>query len=172
MSKQAPGRYYRRHRKIATIAGRASDGSVILGPEVTALITRYRYGASRRKPHYVYWHEGTLYRARNCATRIEDGKPGGWAWALEPIPEAAAWDAYAAQSAEQGLPVVTLQIRDGRAAATGATGTAYAGAVLLDGTEPADYVADLLGLEAPARKPKPEPAPERPAYRPRHMRAA
>lgn len=160
--KQASGRYYRRHRRIATISGHAEDGSTILGPEVSALITRYRYGARRRNPHYVYWYDGRFYRARNCATTIEDGKPGGWTWAIEPIAEATAWDAYADQSEEQGYPVVRLAIRDGRATATGADGTDYAGAILLDGTEAADYVADLLGLDAPARK----------AYRPRHMRAA
>lgn len=164
-TKQAAGRYYRRHRKIATVAGHAADGSTILGPEVSALITRYRYGARRRKPHYVYWHDGTLYRARNCATEVaEDGTPGGWAWALEPIPEAVAWDAYAAQTVEEGGAVVSLTIRDGCAvSAVGCEGTPYEGAQLLDGTEPADYVADLLGLERPRRAE---------TYRPRHMRAA
>lgn len=157
--KQAAGRYYRRHRKIATIVGHAEDGSTIIGPEVSALITRYRYGARRKKPHYIYWHDGRFWRARNCATTIEDGKPGGWTWALEPIPEATAWDAYADQSEEQGYPVVRLAIRDGRATATGAAGTYYEGAPMLDGSETADYVADLLGLDRPARRPK-------------HMRAA
>lgn len=158
-AKQAAGRYYRRHRRIPIM----TDGAP--GPEVSALITRYRYGASRRKPHYVYWHDGTLYRARNCATEVaEDGTPGGWTWCLVPIESAQCWDAYAKQTAEEGGAVVSLTIRDGRAvSATGCKGTPYEGATLLDGTESADYVAELLGLERPRRAE---------TYRPRHMRAA
>lgn len=62
--------------------------------------------------------------------------------------------------------VVSLTIRDGRAvSAVGCEGTPYEGASLLDGTESADYVAELLGLERPRRSPEK-------TYRPRHMRAA
>lgn len=168
--RQAAGRYYRRHRRMRLVAGSAPDGSTELGEEVSALITRYRYGARRRKPHYVYWWGGTFYRARNCAVELgPDDRPARWEWALEPIAEASAWDAYAAQTEAEGLPRVTLAIRDGRARAMGSEGTPYAGAVLLDGTEGAGYVADLLGLDRPERGPEPE---RREAYRPRHMRAA
>ena len=159
MSKQATGRYYRRHRRIPIL----TDGAP--GPEVSALITRYRYGARRRKPHYVYYYDGALYTAKNVPLDIgEDGRPARFEWCLVPIASATCWDAYARQTAEEGGAVVTLTVRDGRAvAAVGCKGTPYEGAPLLDGSEPADYVADLLGLERP-RKPAP--------YRPRHMRAA
>lgn len=159
--RQAGGRYYRRHRRMRVVAGTDEAGAVALGEEVSALITRYRWGARRRKPHYVYWSGGTFYRARNCAVELDrDGRPARWEWALEPIARAAAWDAYAAQTEADGLPRVTLDIRDGRARATGAEGTPYAGAALLDGTETADYVADLLGLDRP----------ERPRYVGKHFR--
>lgn len=157
-TKQATGRYYRRHRRIPIL----TDGAP--GPEVSALITRYRYGARRRKPHYVYWHDGTLYRARNVPMERDGETVTRWAWCLEPIREATCWDAYAAQTSEEGGAVVTLTVRDGRAvSAVGCKGTPYEGASLLDGTESADYVADLLGLERPRRAE---------TYRPRHMRAA
>ena len=159
MTKQASGRYYRRHRRIPIM----TDGAP--GPEVSALITRYRYGARRRKPHYVYWHDGHLYTAKNVPTDAEeDGTVTGWTWCLVPIASATCWDAYARQTAEEGGAVVTLTVQGGRiVSATGCKGTPYEGAPLLDGSEPADYVAELLGLERPSK-----PAP----YRPRHMRAA
>ena len=159
MSKQAAGRYYRRHRRIPIM----TDGAP--GPEVSALITRYRYGVRRRKPHYVYYYDGRLYTAKNVPTeRDESGAVTGWTWCLVPITSATCWDAYARQTAEEGGAVVTLTVKDGRAvAAVGCKGTPYEGAPLLDGSEPADYVAELLGLERP-RKAAP--------YRPRHMRAA
>ena len=159
MTKQATGRYYRRHRRIPIL----TDGAP--GPEVSALITRYRYGARRRKPHYVYYYDGRLYAAKNVPLDIgEDGHPARFEWCLVPIASATCWDAYARQTAEEGGAVVTLTVRDGRAvAATGCKGTPYEGAPLLDGSEPGDYVAELLGLERP-RKAAP--------YRPRHMRAA
>ena len=159
MAKQAQGRYYRRHRRIPLFV----DGEP--GPEVSALITRYRYGARRRKPHYVYWHDGILYHARNVPLDPDrDGRPTRWVWCLAPIESATCWDAYARQTAEEGGAVVTLTVRDGRvASAVGCAGTPYEGVRLLAGGEPADYVADLLGLESPRRAT---------AYRPRHMRAA
>ena len=159
MPKQAAGRYYRRHRRIPIL----NDGAP--GPEVSALITRYRFGARRRKPHYVYYYDGRLYTAKNVPTEAdEDGRPAAWEWTLVPIASATCWDAYARQTAEEGGAVVTLTVKDGRAvSAVGCKGTAYEGAPLLDGSEPADYVADLLGLERPRKAA---------TYRPRHMRAA
>lgn len=156
MTKQAAGRYYRRHRRIPTIDS---------AEPVSALITRYRYGAKRRKPHYVYYYEGRFWAAKNIPTeRDEDGTATAWEWTLVPIASAQCWDAYARQTAEEGGAVVTLTVRDGRAvSAVGCKGTPYEGAPLLDGSEPADYVAELLGLERPRRAS---------TYRPRHMRAA
>ena len=158
MTKQATGRYYRRHRTIRTTEG---------AEPVSALITRYRYGVKRRKPHYVYWHDGRVWTARNLPVeRDEAGTAIAWEWTLVPIDRARAWDAFAVQTAEEGGAVVDLEIRDGRiVSATGAKGTPYEGAPLLAGDEPDDYVSDLLGLERPRREP-------RKGYQPRHMRAA
>lgn len=156
-------RYCKRHRKIALIDHHDAEGRAVLTEPVSALITRYRFGAKRRKPHYVYWYRGTWYRARNAVTDLgPDGRPCAWEWALVPISRETAWDAYLIQTIEDGkaAPVV-LTITGGRASARGAKGTAWEGAPLLDGTEPADYVADLLDLD------RPEPAP----YRGKHFAA-
>lgn len=152
-------RYCKRHRKLPLLQGTSPSGAALLTDPVPALITRYRFGMKRRKPHYVYYYGGRFYRARNCATEIgEDGKPCAWSYALVPIQSATAHDVHMAQTVADGkaAPVV-LTIRDGIASATGAKGTPYAGMALLDGSESADYVAALLDLE-PTRKQTPRPA--------------
>ena len=148
-------RYCKRHRKMSVVIGVREDGTALLSDPVPALITRYRFGLKRRKPHYVYWHEGVFYRARNRVIELDEaGKPCGWQWALEPIAKATAHDAHRAQTIADGkaAPVV-LEIRDGRASAHGLKGTAYEGLQLLDGSEPAEYVADLLDLDRPETRP-------------------
>lgn len=146
--------YYRRRRRLP-MAGDvdAETGATHAGPEAVALITRYRYGAKRRKPHYVYYLDGVWYRAVACATEVEDGKPVAWEHMLEPIHDAVAWDAYPSQTEAEGLPRVVLHIHEGRAMAVGADGTEYAGLPLLDGSEAADYIESLLGF-APRRRRK------------------
>ena len=145
-------RYCKRHRKMRLLVGHDEEGRCILGEEVSALITRYRFGAKRRKPHYVYWHDGTFYKATNCPLDFDpDGKPCAWEWALQPVPHATAWDAYLLQTVSDGNAApVSLTIVNGKATATGAAGTIYEGAPFLNGGEPADYVAMLLDLDMPA----------------------
>lgn len=150
-------RYYKRHRRISLATEHGP------GPEVSALITRYRMGAKRRKPRYVYWYEGRWYIAKNLVTeRDASGAAAAWQWCLVPA-TGSAWDAYAAQTLEQGrAALVSLTLKDGSVtSATGAKGSPYAGAQMLDGTETAAYVADLLDLDRPTT-----------TYRPRHMRVA
>lgn len=170
-TKQA--RYYRRHRKISICTGSKPDGTAALSEPVSALITRYRYGLKRRKPHYVYYHGGTWYRARNEVTALDgDGKPCAWEWALEPLDGVMAYDTYSKQTEAEGLPRVKLTFSKGRALATGVAGP-YKGAPLLDGTEPPDYVEELLGLASvKRRKQEPEPEQERPAYVGKHFKSA
>ena len=151
-------RYYQRHRPI-----RLATPEMTPGPEVSALITRYRVGAKRKRPRYVYSHNERWNIARNLVTeRDADGKPSAWEWCLVPA-TGAAWDAYATQTLEQGrAALVSLTLKDGvLVSATGAKGSPYAGAQMLDGTESAGYVADLLDLDRPAT-----------TYKPRHMRVA
>lgn len=120
-------------------------------------------GARRKRPRYVYSYADSWYIARNIITeRDADGKPSAWEWCLVPA-TGAAWDAYATQTLEQGrAALVSLTLRDGTLiSATGAKGSPYEGAALLDGTETPDYVADLLDLDRPEK-----------TYKPRHMRVA
>lgn len=148
-------RYCKRHRKMPLVAGHNEDGTVIPTSEpVNALITRYRFGVKRRKPHYVYWYEGTFYRAVNGVTELKDGKPCAWEWVLVPISHCSAWDAFKLQTIQDGNAApVKLTITNGKATATGIAGTVYEGLPLLDGSEPADYVAQLLDLDMPEPEP-------------------
>lgn len=144
-------RYCKRHRALPLIEGHDEDGRAIPGAPVSALITRYRFGEKRRKPHYVYYYDGVFYRAKNAVTDFaDDGQACAWEWCLVPITKAACWDAYERQTIEDGKAApVSLSITFGRAKATGLKGTTYEGLQLLDGTEPADYVAELLDLDRP-----------------------
>lgn len=148
-------RYCKRHRKMPLITGHRADGTATISAPVPALITRYRIGARRKKPRYVYYTGGTWYRARNAITALDpSGKPCAWEWALDPIDGATAYDAHAEQTAADGrAPLVTLTIERGRVKrATGCKGTPYAGVDLLDGTETPEYVADLLDLNPTRRR--------------------
>lgn len=152
-------RYCKRRRSMPLIAGRAADGTYQLTGPVPALITRYRFGVRRRKPHYVYYHGGQWLRARNCATTLgADGKPCEWTYALEPIASATAYDAYRAQTVADGkAPAVSITIESGRATkATGCKGTDYAGVDLLAGEQDTDYLEDLLDLKPSTRGRKPK----------------
>lgn len=153
----AASRYCKRRRKMPLVRGARPDGTFDLTEPVPALITRYRYGAKRRKPHYVYYHQGTWLRARNCAVELDDaGKPCRWEWALEPIAQATAYDAHLAQTVEDGKAApVSLEIRGGHIVqAVGAAGSVCAGLALLDGSEGPDYIEDLLDL-APRKPARP-----------------
>lgn len=146
--------YYRRRRRLP-LAGETDPetGATRPGPEKAVLTTRYRWGAKRRKPHYIYYADGTFYQAKACATEVEDGQPVAWEHMLVPVADAVAWDAYPSQTEAEGLPRVVLHIHEGRAEAVGAEGTEYAGFPLLDGSEDSDYIESLLGF-APRRRRK------------------
>lgn len=142
-------RYYKRRRALPIY-----DGETLTGP-VEALTTRYYFGLKREKPHNVYYFRGTFYRHVNAPVAFgEDGEPREWAHAMAPIGHAACFDRFLAQTLEQGRAApVSLVIEDGRAvSAIGCEGTAFEGARLLDGTEPVDYLEDLLDLRCTERK--------------------
>ena len=164
-------RYCKRRRKMPVITGRDASGAATLGAPVPALITRYRFGARRKKPHYVYYHGGTWYRARNAVTALDDaGKPCAWEWALEPIASCDAYDAHLSQTVADGKAApVGLRIEGGRVAkATGCKGTPYEGLTLLDGAEDSGYIEKLLDLAPSARTVK----QDTPAYRGKHFKSA
>lgn len=144
-------RYCKRHRSLPLVADHDAEGIPQLSDPVSALITRYRFGAKRKKPHYVYWYSGKFYRALNAVLeRDQDGAPCKWEWCLVPIDHARAWDAFERQTIEDGKAApVSLVITYGRAKATGLKGTSYEGLELLSGDESEDYVADLLDLDRP-----------------------
>ena len=102
-------RYYKRHRRI-----RLATPEMTPGPEVSALITRYRMGARRKRPRYVYSYGGRWYIAKNLITdRDASGTPCAWEWSLVPA-TGTAWDAYASQTLEQGrAALVQLTLKDG-----------------------------------------------------------
>ena len=147
--------YYRRRRKLHTVGGVDEEtGATLPGAPLVLLTTRYRFGLSRKKPHYIYYAGGVFYRARNHATAMDEaGAPAAWQWLAEPVAEATGYDVYKSQTAREGLPVVKLEIKDGRARAVGAPGTPYEGAALLTGDESPDYIESLLGF-APKRRRK------------------
>ena len=103
-------RYYRRHRPYWTPEG-----------DLRVLTTRYTYGffykpcegprggkARRECARSVYYRDGIFYRAVNV--RDEGGR---WHNSISPL-TGTIWDVHAAQSEEQGVPVVKLDLVDGR----------------------------------------------------------
>lgn len=144
-----PARYYKRRRALPVLQ---DDGT--LSAPVEAMTTRFYFGLKRRKPHNVYYHGGKFYRAKAVPTSFAaDGAPAAWTHALAPIEDARCIDRFIGQTLEQGKAApVALHVRDGRATATGCEGTGYEGVQLLDGTEDADYIEDLLDLRPTERK--------------------
>lgn len=144
-----PTRYYKRRRTLPVLQ---DDGT--LSAPVEAMTTRFYFGLKRRKPHNVYYHGGTFYRVKAVPTAFAaDGAPAAWTHALAAIEDARCIDRFISQTLEQGKAApVALHVRAGRATATGCEGTPYEGAELLDGTEDADYIEDLLDLKPTERK--------------------
>ena len=144
-----PSRYYKRRRALPIY-----DGENLTEP-VEALTTRYYFGLTRKKPHNVYYFGGVFYRHVNAPVRFgEDGTPREWVHAMAPIKSATCFDRFLSQTLEQGKAApVTLVIEDGRAvSAIGCEGTDLEGVRLIDGTEPTDYLEDLLDLKCTERK--------------------
>lgn len=144
-----PARYYKRRRALPVLQ---DDGT--LAAPVEAMTTRFYFGLRRKKPHNVYYHGGKFYRVKAVPTAFaDDGAPAAWTHALAPIEDARCIDRFIAQTLEQGKAApVALHVRAGRATATGCKGTPYEGAELLDGTEDADYIEDLLDLRPTKRR--------------------
>lgn len=144
-----PTRYYKRRRTLPVLQ---DDGT--LAAPVEAMTTRFYFGLSRKKPHNVYYHDGTFYRVKAVPTAFAaDGAPAAWTHALAAIEDARCIDRFISQTLEQGKAApVALHVRAGRATATGCEGTPYEGAELLDGMEDADYIEDLLDLKPTERK--------------------
>ena len=144
-----PARYYKRRRALPVLQ---DDGT--LSAPVEAMTTRFYFGLRRKKPHNVYYHGGVFYRVKAVPTAFAaDGAPAAWTHALAPIEDARCIDRFIGQTLEQGKAApVTLHVVDGRATATGCKGTPYEGAELLDGTEDADYIEDLLDLRPTERR--------------------
>lgn len=144
-----PARYYKRRRTMPVL----NDDGTLSAP-VEAMTTRFYFGLKRKKPHNVYYHGGKFYRAVATPTTFTlDGEPLTWTHALEQLGNVTCYDRFLSQTLEQGkaAPVV-LSIECGRAVAVGCKGTPYEGMQLLDGTEDADYIEDLLDLKPTERK--------------------
>lgn len=143
-----PARYYKRRRALPVL----QDDGTLTAP-VEAMTTRFYFGLKRRKPHNVYYHGGLFYRVKAVPTAFADGAPAAWTHALAPIVDARCVDRFLSQTLEQGKAApVALHVRAGRATATGCDGTPYEGAELLDGTEDAEYIEDLLDLKPTERR--------------------
>ena len=144
-----PARYYKRRRALPVL----QDDGTLTAP-VEAMTTRFYFGLKRKKPHNVYYHGGLFYRVKAVPTSFtNDGEPLTWTHALEQLGNVTCYDRFLSQTLEQGKAApVSLHVRDGRATATGCKGTPYEGAQLLDGTEDADYIEDLLDLRPSARR--------------------
>lgn len=109
-------RYYRRHRPVS-----------IDGREVSALTTRYTFGAAKRRPakgprggrawqeYYrsVYWAGGMFWTVRNTYDASREGSP--YQYLAVPI-TATLYDVHTSQTVEQGkaLPVESITCDHGR----------------------------------------------------------
>ena len=156
-----PKTYYKRHRVAHILLGyeEREDGTqtAILSDEVSALTTRYYYGIKRKKPHNVYYYRGQWYGHVNApGTVMPDGTRKDHVHALAPISHATCYDRYTAQTLEQGRAApVSVTIEQGRLVrAVGTSGTPYEGVELLDGTESADYIEELLDLKPTTKRPR------------------
>lgn len=153
--------YYKRHRVCRILIGydTAEDGTqtAVLSGEVSMLTTRYYYGLKRKKPHNVYYFNGTWYAHVNAAGVIEaDGTRRDHVHAVAPIGHAACVDRFIQQTIDQGRAApVQITIDAGRlVGAVGVGGTDLDGLQLLDGTEDVDYLEELLDLKTTTKRPR------------------
>lgn len=105
-----PTRYYKRRRTLPVLQ---DDGT--LAAPVEAMTTRFYFGLSRKKPHNVYYHDGTFYRVKAVPTAFAaDGAPAAWTHALAAIEDARCIDRFISQTLEQGKAApVALHVRAG-----------------------------------------------------------
>ena len=154
-----PKTYYKRHRVARILLGyeEREDGTqtAILSDEVSALTTRYYYGVKRKKPHNVYYYRGVWYGHVNApGVVMPDGTRKDHVHALAPIGHAVCVDRFISQTIEKGRAApVQIAIDAGRlVSAVGVGGTSLDGLELLDGTESADYIEELLDLKPTTKR--------------------
>ena len=115
------------HRALGQIGeGWALDRQALiywneLVPEfrVPGMVTRWGYQGSRyHRPHDAYLVSGKWCEVRNVPTELgPDGKPSAWAHVWAACQSRTLRDRHADQSAEQGIPAVTITVSDGVAVA-------------------------------------------------------
>mgnify|MGYP004614042839 CR=1 FL=1 len=114
---QARGRYYKRRtaKVLPCLVGFGEDGAADLSEPTPGMVTRWGYQGSRyRRPHDAYLVNGIWCEVRNVPTGFgPDGKPCEWAHAWAACSSRTLRDRHERQSEEQGIPAVTLTIRDG-----------------------------------------------------------
>lgn len=118
---QAKSRYYKRRtaKVLPRYLGTREDGTAILSEPTPGMVTRWGYQGSRHhRPHDAYLVGGTWCEVRNVPTAFgPDGRPCEWAHAWAACASRTLRDRHARQSAEQGVPAVTITISDGVAVA-------------------------------------------------------
>lgn len=118
---QARARYYKRRtaKVLPALLGWNEDGTADLSDPVPGMVTRWGYQGSRhRRPHDAYLVGGVWCEVRNVPTEMgPDGTPRAWAHAWVACRSRTLRDRHAAQSAEQGIPSVTITVSDGVAVA-------------------------------------------------------
>lgn len=114
---QARGRYYKRRtaKVLPCYLGEREDGTADLSEPTPGMVTRWGYQGSRyHRPHDAYLVNGTWCEVRNVPVGFAaDGTPSAWAHAWVASASRTLRDRHAAQSAEQGIPAVTLTVSDG-----------------------------------------------------------
>lgn len=117
----ARGRYYKRRtaKVLPCYLGEREDGTAIVSEPVPGMVTRWGYQGSRyHRPHDAYLVSGKWCEVRNVPTELgPDGKPSAWAHVWAACQSRTLRDRHADQSAEQGIPAVTITISDGAAVA-------------------------------------------------------
>lgn len=118
---QARGRYYKRRtaKVLPCLVGFGEDGAADLSDPTPGMVTRWGYQGSRyRRPHDAYLVNGIWCEVRNVPTELgPDGKPSAWAHVWAACQSRTLRDRHADQSAEQGIPAVTITVSDGVAVA-------------------------------------------------------
>lgn len=150
-----PTRYYKRRRALPILK---EDGT--LTAPVEAMTTRFyskelrgRGSHMHTKWYNVYYYSGAFYSITKFPTSVDaDGTYCDWVHAFARIDNGVFTDRFLSQTLEQGKAApVELHIEDGAIKAVGCAGP-WDGAELLDGTEDADYIEDLLDLKPTERK--------------------
>ena len=114
---QSASRYYRRRSAhvLPCAIGVAEDGTTILSAPRPGMVTRWGWQRNRyRRPHDAYLVDGFWCEVQNVPTEFgEDGTPCRYEHAWQLIGSRKLEDRHRKQSAEQGIPAVTLVISDG-----------------------------------------------------------